>query len=158
MNYTRIRDIKAKSEGLVSRMCLLEEMHKETMEKINETQNICNHEFIFINKKYGNKAYEYLQYGKCLICGKGITLKPNNFEVDERIFIPSEKIIDVSGEIEFWDVLSDCSESKSEIEEAQRVFDKLLNESNYSRDCIKSAIVDAVNEARIYNKFYQKKK
>ena len=32
MDYKRIRKIKAKSESLVSRLNLLEEMHKETIE------------------------------------------------------------------------------------------------------------------------------
>ena len=152
MDYTSVRKIKEKKEGLVSRLNLLEEMHKETMEKIYETQNICNHEFIFINKKYENKAYDYLQYGKCLVCGKGITLKPNNFDLSNEIFISEDKIIDVSGEVEDLTIDCDCSLTKDELEEAQRTFDRLLNNADYTRYTIKKAIIDAVNEVKSYKK------
>ena len=147
MDYKRIREIKAKSEGLVSRMYLLEEMQKETMEKINETQKVCNHEFIFINKKYENKAYEYLQYGKCLICGKGITLTPNNFELNDKMCIPSEKIVDVAEKIDDFAIDCDCSESKSEVEEAQRVFDQLITTFGDTL-FIKKSIINSINELR----------
>lgn len=131
---------------------MLEELHKETMEKIDDVKKVCNHEFIFINQKYTNKVYDYLKCGKCLVCGKEITMAPNNFALEEKIFIPTDKIIDVSGEFDEWAIDCDCSEIKSEIEEAQRVFNRLMNESDYAKDTIKSAIVCAVNEMKLYKK------
>lgn len=149
MDYKRIIDIKKQSFNLMLRLNMLEELHKETIEKINKTQNICNHEFIFINRKYENKAYDYLQCGKCLICGRGITLNHKNFDLDEKIFVPSEKIIDVSGEIEIFDVVCDCSESKSEFDEAQKVFDNLIErEPLRFKETVKYEITLAIKKMR----------
>ena len=146
MDYKRIKEIKSQSINLISRMQMLEELHKETMEKIDDVQKVCNHEFIFINQKYTNKVYNYLKCGKCLVCDKRITMTPNNFALEEKIFISTDKIIDVSGEFDEWAIDCDCSETKSEIEEAQRVFNRLMNESEYEKDTIKSAIDESVKE------------
>lgn len=147
MNYQKIRETKIQMSDLNLRMQILEELHKETFEKIKETQENCNHEIIFIYRKYENKAYDYLQYGHCLVCGKGITLTPNNVNSDTNEIVDEERIIDVVGDnIEKWNIDCDCSQDKSEIEEAQRVFNSLTNDADYlySRDCIKREIVEAV--------------
>lgn len=154
MDFKNTKDLKFKIESLNSRMQVIEEMHKETMEKIIELQNNCCHELIFVNKKYENKAYEYLYCGKCLICGKGITLTPNNINIDNHELVDADNIIDVTESVEEWNLDCDCTLSKNETEEAQRVFDTLF-ESDYSlrfKECAKHEIIHAIKNMRLTKK------
>lgn len=152
MDYKRIREIKAKSDNLTSRLQLLEEMHKETIEKIAETQNACDHEFVLINKKYANKVYEYLQYGKCLVCGCGITLTSTNVDINNYKIIDEAQIIDVTDGVETFYLDCDCSKLNEELEKAQRVFDVLIGNDDCSKDCLKNSIIYAINKDKLYKK------
>lgn len=151
MNYQKIRETKIQMSDLKLRLQTLEELQKETYERIKETQNSCNHDLIFINRKYKNLVYNYLQIGQCLICGKDMTLKPNNCTVDKNIVISSEQILDIAPGIsdeDFEELM--VEENNCEIEEAQRVFNSLTNDADYlySRDCIKNEIVEAVKNIK----------
>ena len=150
MDYTKIRETKIQVNDLSLRLQLLEELHKETLEKISETQKNCNHDLIFINKKYANKAHGYLKSGQCLVCESGIMLTPNNVNLKNNSEVNPEQILDVSIGIEGWGLDCDCVQDKSEIEEAKRVFNSLTNDADYlySRDCIKNEIVEAVKNIK----------
>lgn len=153
MNYTKITETKNEINNLNSRLELLEELHKETLEKILETQKSCSHEFILINKKYRNLVYDFLQFGKCLVCGCSITLTSTNVEIDKHEIIDAEKIINVAGEVEEWNLDCDCNTSKSDLEEAQRVFDSLINNDELcSRDFIKNEIIKSIKDIKTKTK------
>ena len=147
MDYKKIIDTKVEISNLKSRLKELENATLETIEKINEVQNNCSHEMIFIYRKYENRAYEYLQYGKCLVCGKTIALTPDNVNSDTNELILEEKIIDVvAKEVEQWSHECDCNKNAEELREAERVFNSITNDADYlySRDCIKTEIIESV--------------
>ena len=146
MDYQKIRETKIQISDLSLRLQILEELQKETLGKINETQKNCNHDLIFINSKSANKAHEYLQCGKCLVCGKGMTLTPGNVDLDTNELILDEQIIDVSTQVDTWSFECDCSERRRELETAQIVFNNLTNDADYlySKDCIETEIIEAV--------------
>lgn len=154
MDYKQIRENKIQMNNLTSRLNILEELHKETLEKIKFTQESCNHDLIFINRKYENKAYEYIQYGKCLVCGKGMTLTSNNVDIDSFEVVESDRIIDVANKVEKWDIECDCKEDKLQLDIAQRVFDDMIIDSDcfYSKDCIKREIIVEMGKIKEINK------
>lgn len=153
MDYKKIKETKIQMNDLNSKMKLLENLQTETFEKTKKIQQTCKHDLIFINKKYKNKNCEYLQFGQCLVCGKTISLTPNNVNIETNKVIDEEYIVDVSQNVEEWCIDCDCLDVKREIEEAQKVFDSLIYDDNlYSRYYIKRKIAEALTNFNDVNK------
>lgn len=150
MNYQRIKQTKRKVNKLNLRLQALEKLTKQTLEEFKNIEKSCDHELIFINKKYENLAYEYIQYGKCLVCGKAIELTPENLNIDNQEVINSEQIIDIAEKVEKWTLECECSQTKLEMEEAKRIFDDLISnrEFLYSKEEIKQEIFKGVNNIK----------
>jgi len=156
MDNKKILDIKNQIDNLTSRLSMLEELHKETMEKIKDTQEKCSHEFVFIYRKYENKAYDYIQYGKCLACGKIMVLSPENINLDTNELISDEQIIDVvMDDIEHYNLDCDCNKNIDLLHEAENIFNNMINnnqDNRYSKCCIKREIFETIKGIKLTKK------